>query len=78
MFFLRQDMKMHLKNVHVENSKKPFPCTVCPKAFNLKVKLEQHMNIHLGRKPFECDICGKGFANDANCQVHRKKVHTNL
>ena len=77
MFYLPLIMKTHMKNMHVEDSKKPFPCTICPKAFNFKAKLEQHMNIHLGRKPYECDICGKGFAHSGNCQAHRRKVHKN-
>ena len=65
-------MKKHILQVHTENDKKPFICSVCNKGFISSYRLKNHMNTHTGNKPYICQHCGKGFADHRNMKAHVK------
>ena len=43
---------------------RPFKCTRCDKAYTIKNRLSQHIELkHSGRKMHECYVCGAGFTH---------------
>lgn len=54
---------------------RPFPCTLCEKAFNQKSALQVHMKKHTGERPYKCDHCAMGFTQKSNMRLHVKRAH---
>lgn len=75
LFYTNYNMRRHMITMHVDNSQKPYQCSVCPKGFESAKNLEGHLNMHSGLKPYICDLCGKGFQNASNRRAHIKKLH---
>jgi len=73
-FFIQNNLQRHMRNMHVDDAKKKFQCSLCTKGFQNKVIFEGHMNMHRNLKPFICEICGKGFQNRSNKTAHMKKT----
>ena len=71
-------LKSHIMAVHTEDSKKDWPCKICPKAYALKYRLENHMLIHTGERPYICQYCGDTFNDVANQRAHEKSVHLGI
>ena len=67
-----KQLKKHILQVHTENDKKPYICSVCNKGFVTSFRLKNHMNTHTGNKPYICQHCGKGFADHRNMKAHVK------
>jgi len=76
LFYTNYNMRRHIITMHVDNSQKPYKCSICPKGFESAKNLEGHLNMHNGLKPYICEICGKGFQNASNRRAHVKKLHT--
>ena len=70
--FGEKQLKKHVLQVHTENDKKPYICSVCNKGFVTSYRLKNHMNTHTGNKPYICQHCGKGFADHRNMKAHVK------
>jgi uncharacterized Zn-finger protein len=77
----KYSLKSHIEAVH--EKKKPFTCTHCPKAFNQKQQLIDHIahrhtfendNTSNSNRPFKCtfDGCGKFFKTKTNLKLHQK------
>lgn len=57
---------------------RPYPCTVCEKAFSNKSNRERHEKLHdLSRKKDTCHICGKEF-KFLHLKNHIKRKHKGL
>lgn len=54
---------------------KPYKCTMCPKTFLNKLRLNQHTLVHTGEKPYKCDLCDKSFRQKSHVYQHRR-IHT--
>jgi len=54
---------------------RPYPCTVCDKAFRKKQHLESHSFIHDKIKQYSCETCGKLFRQRNHLRKHREEVH---
>ncbi|XP_035310872.1 zinc finger protein 23 isoform X1 [Cricetulus griseus] len=50
---------------------KPYQCTECGKAFNVKAKFVWHQRLHNGEKPFKCVECGKCFSYSSHYITHQ-------
>ena len=61
-----------LRHIKEHNEKKPSPCQVCNKPFKSALKLEKHMQGHLG---FVCDYCGKKYRSKGGIDQHVKLHH---
>ena len=65
----------NLMKIHVTEFHKTFLCDMCPKSYNLKSKLRQHIqNTHLKNKLYVCDVCGFESAYKFALKDH-KKIH---
>jgi predicted nucleic acid binding AN1-type Zn finger protein len=57
----------------IHESKKPFKCLICKKAYSSKQNLQIHTSaIHERKKPFGCQICNKFFSRKATLNIHIK------
>lgn len=63
-----------------EESKLPFSCQYCEKAFKSNADLTRHVRCHTGERPYSCEHCSKGFSQGAHLQrhllTHPDKAHT--
>lgn len=55
---------------------RPFPCTLCEKAFNQKSALQVHVKKHTGERPYRCEHCAMGFTQKSNMKLHVKRAHS--
>lgn len=64
------------------SNRKTIPCTYngCPKTFNRKARLEEHLRSHTNSRIFKCghDGCGKDFLRETHLKHHVKSAHTNI
>lgn len=63
------------RTIKIINSDLPFKCVQCPKSFNTKHKLNQHLMTHSGLKPYKCSFCDKRFKQLSHVQQHTR-LHT--
>ncbi|KIX98852.1 uncharacterized protein Z520_05313 [Fonsecaea multimorphosa CBS 102226] len=56
------------------------PYENCVKAFNRKVRLEEHIRSHTNERPFQCPHppCMKAFFRDSHLKHHVKSQHSNV
>ena len=47
-------LKLHINKVHTDMSQRRHQCEQCPKAFDSKRQMSDHMNMHLGLTPYQC------------------------
>ncbi|KAJ8682275.1 hypothetical protein QAD02_018067 [Eretmocerus hayati] len=59
----------------VPDGERPFPCTICGKAFRYSSNLTTHMRIHKDEKQFQCIVCGNGF-NRKDTMLQHMRMHT--
>jgi hypothetical protein len=58
---------------HIQIHNKAVKCSMCPKLFPGKGKLNQHLKlIHENPGSFECETCSKKFNKKGNLQIHQK------
>ncbi|XP_037094904.1 gastrula zinc finger protein XlCGF7.1-like [Pollicipes pollicipes] len=60
---------------HEHSGAPPHSCPLCPKTFQRRTDLKNHMNLHLGIKKSVCDVCGRQFSHMSNLYRHRR-IHT--
>lgn len=66
-------LKKHQKQAHCQQLSSQFQCHVCPKTFQRKDKLNNHLSIHSGNKPFQCNLCPKTFITKCKLNDHQKR-----
>uniref|UniRef100_A0A671LWE1 C2H2-type domain-containing protein n=1 Tax=Sinocyclocheilus anshuiensis TaxID=1608454 RepID=A0A671LWE1_9TELE len=57
-----------------DDTRLPFSCRFCGRAFASPDSLKKHLRLHKGNKPFRCLDCGKNFARHGHLMAH-KNVH---
>jgi len=57
------------------DTKRPWKCGVCEKAFVSKDKIVNHVQQHSGEKIHECPICHGKFSSKHYLKEHQKRVH---
>lgn len=67
---------MHLKKMEFSNPSRPFPCTLCKRAFKSKQFLQRHMTSHSDAREFSCQFCEKSYKYKKGLNRHVKKVHS--
>ena len=68
----------HFKQMHGDDSDRPFKCRECDRAFIERAKLAAHrLNVHIKSKPFVCRSpgCTAAFNTAGNMFVHERKLH---
>ena len=68
----------HRRNKHPTKEPENYPCEVCGKIFNHKLKLRNHfLRMHCEDKdrPYQCADCGRGFAVSRSLSAHRMMAH---
>ncbi|XP_077545566.1 uncharacterized protein LOC144158527 isoform X1 [Haemaphysalis longicornis] len=61
-------LQRHKSSTH----RKPFKCSVCPRAFSAGKVLAAHMRRHAGEKPFPCDLCPETFFLRKQLLLHKR------
>lgn len=70
-----KERKAELENyLNLENTDRPYPCSLCPKRFKERHHLVYHLRTHSGHRPYVCTICGKSFTQSSSLNTH-KKLH---
>ena len=82
----RQDMKRHLRDVHlqaelnplaVKELARPFKCDNCSGSFKRETHLIQHISdVHIGTEKFQCTKCRKTFKRKHHHDRHILSSHT--
>lgn len=57
------------------SQERPFKCTLCPKSFNQRINLNNHIRTHTGEKPYTCSDCFKTFSQRTTLKNHQR-THT--
>ena len=70
-----EGLRRHVEGVHLKINQKTFLCGLCPKAYNAKKSLDDHMNTHLGLRPHVCSTCGASFSFRGAKFTHVKLMH---
>ena len=70
-----QNARYHMLQYHTPDHLMPFVCHICKKGFIWKVRLDNHINGHLGRRPYKCKYCNATFADSANKRMHERCNH---
>lgn len=52
------------------NEGRPYPCSMCKRAFARKHDLQRHIRVHTGDKPYVCPCCKKAFARTDALKRH--------
>ena len=55
-----------------EQPMKKYKCEICPKSFDRRPYLSDHMNSHTKERPIECEFCSKTFLGSGTLFNHRK------
>merc|ERR1711962_107518 len=71
----RSRVALHNKLAHTSMEDRKYQCPSCPKGFNFKRRLEDHINTHTGKKPWICTICEHAAADYNNHLAHIRKKH---
>uniref|UniRef100_A0A673JDE9 Zinc finger protein Xfin-like n=1 Tax=Sinocyclocheilus rhinocerous TaxID=307959 RepID=A0A673JDE9_9TELE len=56
-----------------DDTRLPFSCRFCGRAFASTDSLKKHLRLHKGNKPFRCLDCGKNFARKNYRNSHEKQ-----
>lgn len=54
------------------------PYEGCPKTFNRKARLDEHLRSHTNTRPFKCSHCPKDFLRDTHLKHHMKSAHSDV
>ena len=57
--------------MHFSSDERPYPCTMCSKAFKHKHHLQEHTRLHTGERPYQCDVCFKTFSHSGSFSQHK-------
>uniref|UniRef100_A0A673JI74 Zinc finger protein Xfin-like n=1 Tax=Sinocyclocheilus rhinocerous TaxID=307959 RepID=A0A673JI74_9TELE len=58
-----------------DDTRLPFSCRFCGRAFASTDSLKKHLRLHKGNKPFRCLDCGKNFASRTGL-IRHIRLHT--
>ncbi len=58
----------------LSSKEKPFPCTLCPKSFTRKQRLDAHIAWHQGRSEV-CDMCNATYTHKSDLARHMTTLH---
>ena len=59
----------------INRGEKKYQCPFCPKSYNFKHSLKDHINKHTGRKPHVCKHCSMSFTHFGSLCAHIKRQH---
>lgn len=74
-FSRKSSLTEHMNNVHTQNKKDAFKCTVCGKGFATHRYLRSHIATTHAAASHVCRMCGKAFRVPANLRRHMHLVH---
>ena len=60
-----------LNTLYFSSDERPYPCTMCSKAFKHKHHLQEHTRLHTGERPYQCDVCFKTFSHSGSFSQHK-------
>ena len=74
-----KNIKQHMGEMHIEQSKKKYQCNKCERGFMTKQKLEDHnMNVHIKSQPYRCRFgCENCYNDRSNRNAHERRRHGN-
>ena len=72
-----KNMKIHMQEMHIDDSEKRYQCQDCGKGFMDKQRLTDHrMNMHIKSQPHKCRYgCENRYNDKSNRNAHERRRH---
>ena len=75
-FPTRNDMKQHMKRVHLKVGK--YQCETCGKHYAHRSNFYDHVAAHTGLKRYVCSVCQKQFIFNHGLKAHFLRFHSKM